>query len=75
MFELATQSFVQTKRKKYCVLADQKRKKIANLQIPRCTDFWTLVAAIAAMDKLSDANLTPFPMVGQKNQMGVNCKY
>ena len=75
MFELATQSFVQTKRKKYCVLADQKRKKIANLQIPRCTDFWTLAAAIAAMDKLSDANLTPFPMVGQKNQRGVNCKY
>ena len=75
MFELAIQSSVQTKRKKYCVLADQKRKKIANLQIPRCTDFSTLVAAIAAMDKLSDANLTPFPMVGQKNQMGVNCKY
>ena len=62
MFELATQSFVQTKRKKYCVLADQKRKKIANLQIPRCTDLWTPAAAIAAMGKLSDANLTPFPM-------------
>lgn len=62
MFELAIQSSVQTKRKKYCVIADQKRKKLANLQIPRCTDFWTPAAAIAAMDKLSDANLTLFPM-------------
>ena len=69
MFELAIQSSVQTKRKKYCVIADQKREKIANLQIPRCTDFQSPPAPpappaqvlLALVGKYSDPNLTPLP--------------
>ena len=36
--------------------------RFPNFQNPSCSDFWTPAAAIAAMDKLSDANLTLFPM-------------